>query len=69
MAEGKGGADCEEPPVGKSASSGVESIYVTKLKLPRGFGRIRDSVPVTFPVNFVDRVHKLISRHSRNNIF
>jgi hypothetical protein len=54
VAEGKGGADCEDPPVGKSASSGVESIYVTKLKLPRGFGRIRDSISVTFSTNFID---------------
>ena len=54
MAEGSGGADCEDPPVGKSASSGVESIYVTKLKLPRGFGRICDSVSVAFSINLID---------------
>ena len=54
MAEGKGGADCEEPPVGNSESSGVESIYVTKMKLRRGFGRIRDSVPITFSIYFID---------------
>ena len=29
VADGSGGADCDEPPVGMSWSSGVESIYVS----------------------------------------
>jgi hypothetical protein len=28
VVDGRGGADCDEPPVGISASRGVESIYV-----------------------------------------
>lgn len=29
VVDGRGGADCDEPPVGIRASSGVESIYVS----------------------------------------
>ena len=29
VVDGRGGADCDDPPVGINASSGVESIYVS----------------------------------------
>jgi hypothetical protein len=36
VAEGRGGADWDDPPVGISASSGVESIYTESWNFAKG---------------------------------